>query len=127
MVELIELILGTCMIIIIWREILEPLLWALFRIASFIPFRQILNYNSEPSNPEIRYLLIILNISFNLIFRINIIVNFLNMEIISDMESYFVPPTIPRKDFEKRNNNIIIVKFFEITIISCSFFFKKKQ
>jgi hypothetical protein len=42
MAELIELILGTCMIIIIGREILEPFLWILFRITSFIPFRKIL-------------------------------------------------------------------------------------
>jgi hypothetical protein len=50
MVKLIELIAGTCMIIIIWRE----LPWALSRIATFIPFRRILNYKSEPSDPAIR-------------------------------------------------------------------------
>lgn len=54
MVELIELIIGTCMIIIIWREILEPLFRILFKIASFIPFRRFLNYKSGPSVPEIR-------------------------------------------------------------------------
>ncbi|CAB4397186.1 unnamed protein product [Rhizophagus irregularis] len=53
MINLIELIVGTCMVIVIWREILEPLLWALLRITA--TFRRILNYNSEPSDPAIRF------------------------------------------------------------------------
>ncbi|PKC09216.1 hypothetical protein RhiirA5_415938 [Rhizophagus irregularis] len=53
MINLIELIVGTCMVIVIWREILEPLLWALLRITA--TFRRILNYKSEPSDPAIRF------------------------------------------------------------------------
>ncbi|GBB94070.1 hypothetical protein RclHR1_22880001 [Rhizophagus clarus] len=59
------------MIIIIWSEILKPLLRVLVKIASFILSRRFLNYKSEPNDPEIRL---------------------------------FVPPHIPREDFERMSN-----------------------